>query len=380
LAYPKFHSGLLFIISLFVFLLIYPNPRNWYNHTYHQALSFKNARLDVPTLPEYYQDKVVINNRTYLPFPPAPAILLLPFVTLTNLTQQQVSILLASLNTSLLYLLLFKYTNPKKSFILALFYAFGTVAFWTAVVGTTWYFAHTVAVFFLLLALLLINYPLLAGILIGASTLSRLPLLFSSLYFLLHYKSRKNLFNFLLSFILILSFYPIFNYLRFGNFLKTGYREISQYYINSGIPYTLFLANFPGFPHFSHLDIRNIPLHLFMFFLMPPIFNNHTISLSPYGLAVTFTSPLFLILFFQKYKTKQEKSLIVTAILIAFLDFMHYAQGWVQFGYRFLMDFIVFLMILLALKIKLNKLTLTLIIISIIVNFWGVRQAINLGW
>jgi hypothetical protein len=69
---------------------------------------------------------------------------------------------------------------------------------------------------------------------------------------------------------------------------------------------------------------------------------------------------------------------------------MHYSQGWVQFGYRFSLDFVPFALILVALGLgrlwrdvtRMGPLVIAagLIFISILVNAWGVWWGGALGW
>jgi hypothetical protein len=97
-------------------------------------------------------------------------------------------------------------------------------------------------------------------------------------------------------------------------------------------------------------------------------------------MGIIFTSPLLFLALKPDFKEKLERNLFIGATAIALIDFLHYMQGWVQFGYRFALDFLPFLMILLAVKFKVKFVTITLLVISIIVSSWGVIQAINLGW
>ncbi len=152
-------------------------------------------------------------------------------------------------------------------------------------------------------------------------------------------------------------------------------------YVKNNYPYTILQLINPKIPLFGYLDPRNIPLHLFTFLIEPPIVTSSLqVSPSPYGMGILFTTPLLFLALKPYFKKGVETSLIIGSLAIALIDFMHYMQGWVQFGYRFVLDFLPFLLILLAIRFKLNKKNLFLLLVSIIVNFWGVIQAINLGW
>jgi hypothetical protein len=73
----------------------------------------------------------------------------------------------------------------------------------------------------------------------------------------------------------------------------------------------------------------------------------------------------------------------LAVLAIAFVNLMHFSQGWVQFGYRFANDFAPFALILVALsasRLRAPWLLALLVGFSIAVNFWGVIWGLNLGW
>jgi len=378
-----FFCLLIFISTFLIYKFIYPHPRNWYDHYKYLAQAFLAKRVDMPNLPQFYHDKVEIGGKVYLPFPPLPALVLAPIIYLNSgITQQQVSLLVGALNVILVFLLLLKFTNLKNSLLLSYFFAFGTVFFWASVVGTAWYFAHLVAIMFFLLSLIAFKKKsfLLAGLFFSFAVLSRYPIFLGIIFYLLELrKDKKGLIKFLSGALICIPIQFIYNYLRFGNFFQTGYLEVYKNYINMNYPFTLLQLIKPGFPYFGYLDPRNIPLHLFTFLFMPPVINLKNLVPSPYGMGIIFTTPLLLIALKPPFK-KIEKSLILGALGIAGVDFLHYMQGWVQFGYRFLLDFLPLLLIILALRFKPKKLLILLLVFSILVNTWGVIWGIKLGW
>jgi len=375
---------LIFISVILIYKFIYPNPRNWYDHYRYLAESFLAGRVDVPNLPIFYQDSLEYQGKKYLPFPPIPALILAPIIAVgKNTTQQQVSIIIGTLNAVLVFLLLKKFTKLINAFLLSIFFALGTVAFWSAVVGTTWYFAHNVALTFFFLSLITFKNKkyFLSGFLFSLAVLSRLPILLGIVFYILELKKDKiNLLKFLSTATVCIPIMFFYNWLRFSNIFHSGYIEVYKSYLGIGYSISFFQSIYPNFPNFGYLDPRNIPLHLFTFFLMPPILSADKILPSPYGMGIIFTTPFLLLAFLPPFKKGLEKNLFIGAILIAFVDFLHYMQGWVQFGYRFLLDFLPFLLIVLAIRFRPKKLYILLLGISIAVNFWGVHWAIKLGW
>lgn len=380
---------LLFIGAFLVYKNIYPEPRTWYDHYRYLARSIIQLRVDIPDLPQFYHDKLEFKGKTYIPFPPGASFTLIPFLVIDeDTTQQSVSIIIGALTLTLVYILLLNFTTRTSALLVSIFLGFGTPFFWSSIVGTTWFFAHITAIFYITISLVLYfkKYYILSGVFFAFASLTRMPMAFSGIFFLLElWKSKKELLKFLIGasiFIPILGYYDL---ARFGEIGETGYYKIYEQYISSNYPYTIVQNLFPNAPYFGYLDVRNVPLHLYTFLIMPPnievsngILKNMTPS--PFGMGILFTSPLLFIVLKPNFKNTFERNLYISAVVSAIPSFLHYMQGWVQFGYRFILDFVIFLIIILSIKFKATKLNIILLIISILVNFWGVLWAIRLGW
>lgn len=129
----------------------------------------------------------------YMPYPPAPVLFVLPFVAVFGATFDQgiVAALVGVANILLLRLVFRRLgvaADTQRWLLIA--FAFGSVHWWAAGEGTVWLFAHVVAVFFGLAALLLALHrtrPFLAGVLLGLGAASRVPIgltigLYAALY------------------------------------------------------------------------------------------------------------------------------------------------------------------------------------------------------
>jgi hypothetical protein len=72
--------------------------------------------------------------------------------------------------------------------------------------------------------------------------------------------------------------------------------------------------------------------------------------------------------------------------LIAVFNLAHFSQGWVQWGYRFSMDFVPFLLPLVALGAgriadgRPRTIAIVLVVAGALVNLWGVIWGQMLGW
>jgi hypothetical protein len=158
---------------------------------------------------------------------------------------------------------------------------------------------------------------------------------------------------------------------------------VYETYIHSDIKYNYYRSLFPHASHFKLFDPRNIPLHLQALFLMPPqvISNFPFFRASPYGMSILLTSPAFIYAFLVKRKSSLVPASWLAIAFVATLLFMHYSQGWVQYGYRFLLDFAPFLLILTAFGFDDNstpghrRLQVALVTMSVLMGLFGVYSA-----
>ena len=142
----------------------------YYDHFVWQAAAFLegHAAIRYPveasgTLPgnAFFQDVLPVATtdgvpRGLLPFPPLPAIVLLPFVALWGLATdaQTIFTILAAVDVAICWWALGSLRiRPVVRLGTTIFFAVGTVFWYTAQVATTWYQAHIVAVGLSLLAI-----------------------------------------------------------------------------------------------------------------------------------------------------------------------------------------------------------------------------------
>ena len=75
----------------------------------------------------------------------------------------------------------------------------------------------------------------------------------------------------------------------------------------------------------------------------------------------------------------------VATLVIAVFNLAHFSQGWVQWGYRFSLDFLPFLLPLVALGADESEgrprlVAYALLVAGALVNLWGVTWGQLLGW
>ncbi|HWP62463.1 MAG TPA: hypothetical protein VNO86_03230, partial [Candidatus Binatia bacterium] len=157
---------------LVVYLVSNPERDNLYNHFVWQASAWLEGQAgirypvyaDRPGAPEnwYFQDVLEIvgpdgepTGRALVPFPPLPALVLLPFVAVWGLATnaQLVAAVLGGLDVALAWWIMGRLAvRPATRLVATIFFGLGTVLWYAAMLGTTWYLAHLVAVALALLA------------------------------------------------------------------------------------------------------------------------------------------------------------------------------------------------------------------------------------
>lgn len=368
----------LFITTFLVYLISHRGEGAQWNHFVVLADAFLHGHLYVSNI---LTELAPWGGHYFVVYPPMPAILLIPFVAIfgTDFYQPLLSILLGAVNVSLAYIVLLKlFKSVKLSLWVSVLYAFGTIQWYHAEVGSSWYVAHIVALFFLWLSFLELvtkQRLFLIGLFIGGAYLARLPTILAAVFIFvylhqkfLRYQEKKivlNIRNFFLFFTGLMSavlFNTIYNYLRFGTIFDVGY---------SLLP----IFNEPWY-RYGLFSIRYIPIHLDEVFSSLPVFSNRSPYIIPsiYIMALWFVTPAFLLLIFAKFRTKLSIASLAALIMISLPGLAHGNNGSTQFGYRFALDFMPYLLFLIAsgLQNQFKWWAKLLIIFSILVNLWGV--------
>ncbi|MCL4244598.1 MAG: hypothetical protein KJ002_05645, partial [Candidatus Dadabacteria bacterium] len=177
---PALTAGLLFLTGAVVYYWSQPATVNPFNYFEYLAEAILNGRLNIEGAPFYFEELVRSGNRSYLIYPPLPAVLLLPFVAIRGISTNQLflSFLLGGLNISLVYLTFRKLTDDRELPVwMAVLLGFGTIHWYTASIGSVWYLAQITSFFFMMLAVYFAvarPAPFASGLALGASYLSRL--------------------------------------------------------------------------------------------------------------------------------------------------------------------------------------------------------------
>jgi len=391
-----------------------------YDHFVWQAAAFLEGqaaiRYPVPGN-EYYQDVLPVAPidgipRGLIPFPPLPAIILVPFVALGGLATsgQVVFVGLAALDVGICWWLLGRL--PLRFWVRiagTAFFAFGTVFWYAAQLNTTWYQAHVAAIGLAMLAtgfaigadraavdadeasppsrdllaairrdgLAIDGRQFVIGLLFGLACTARLTMLFAAPFFVLVGSGgswwRRGWSAGLGAALPILGLFA-YNVVTAGALFHPAYEFLYQaeatYYPTLG--YNL---------DWAIEDPRYIPQNLgIMLFSLPLVApdtwpDSLRVTTDAFcteagaarglfdvscplavpndiGMSVLLTSPAYLLAIpaLGRFRTSRlVAGATIAVLLVAIVNLMHFSQGWVQFGYRFSNDFVPWAVILVAL-------------------------------
>ena len=470
------HVGFLFVaLALIVYVFSDPSRSGFYNHFVWQADAFLHGRFAIawpvesgPYTNAYFQDVMPLpsdSGSSYglLPFPPLPAVVLLPFVTIFGLAtdSQLVGAALGAVNVGLAWRLTTRLSDDRAAALLAtIFFAFGTVHWYAAMLSTTWFLAHIVAVTFVLLGVTLaidaerrwqslrrmnrladtpdrspdtVSEPFvesnmfvewgrrirqnvdpaqfMAGFVFGLGALARLPVILGAPFFVFvggggSYTRRAVSAG--LGAALPLALLLLYNVAATGHVFNPAYEHLYQTEYLGYLPpeHCLFPADLCANLRIDRSlgieDIGHVPLNTLIMLGWPPEFfpkgtecgvgllnrDCPVVVPSQIGMSILLTSPAYLLAFSMAIAGWRRRIVAGSAlaiVAIAFVNLLHFSQGWVQFGYRFSNDFAPFALILVTLAITRlhglwRALAVALVVASIIINAWGVYWGVTLGW
>jgi hypothetical protein len=321
------------------------------------ADAFLHGRLSIP-VDRPWMELVPVpdgNGAQYSPFPPVPALTLMPLVALLGLfpgagepSGNTMSAVVGGANVALAwYLLAGIGVALRPRLVIVIGFAF-TTHWWVAGMAGTHHYAAVVAAFFLLLALNLAvrhRLPALVGLMLGLAAGSRLPTglalpLLLALFADRWRPSRAHA-ELLLGLAVPAALFAAYNLARFGSPFDTGYVHIPSG--DAG----LLVTDEPWFSH-GLISPLYIPRHLYAIFIQGPVPVAGFPFLKPSitGLSLTLSAP------FLFWAVKARGPLVavtwLSVGLILLPDVTHGSWGFAQFGYRFVLDAVPLLLLLLG--------------------------------
>jgi len=382
----------LLFVALFVFTYnFYEYGDQQFSDLANSFLHYKLYFLDSSYYNQHLIDNVFFNNHYYWPLGPFPAVVLMPFVWLGNIFkfyffQGNLNFFLVILLSYLIFKLARKINfSITDSTYWCVAFIFSSMFLSIAMISSSWYFAHTITVLLLFLALLE-NFGkkryFLIGLVLGLVLLTRLTAFIGILFFVFDILLEKN-YNWpeKIKNILKLALIPIiclillltYNYARFNNPLDQGYRaQILQ---------SAFMVDKN---HYGLFNLKYLPRGLYYSLIsMPkPVLESDSrllkfpfVKADPWGMSIFLTSPYLIYLFFIKIKNKAAIKLLLTSAIIWLIISASFFIGWTQFGFRYALDFmpllfVAFMMIYKDHKEKISTSLKTIIILSAIFNLY----------
>jgi hypothetical protein len=368
----RIYTAGIFLFFLLLYLLTSPG-KTPYDYFSRLADAFIKGKYYIEENPPWLSELIPAGeNKFYIVHPPMPAIILAPFrfIFKEKFEQQYLAFILGALIPAVIFNLALKLTKDiKKSLWAAILAGGGNIVWFLSSVGSSWYLGQISACLFLTLAIknsVSSKNTFKTGVFLGASYLSRVHILASLPFFVFGIKSKKikdyiKLFLGILPFFAFNSFY---NYIRFNTIFDVGYIKIPGIFDEPW--YQKGIVNF-----------AYIPSHLKIFFGGLPLVKDYFPYIMPSwaGMAIWLTTPAFIFSLFAPFKEKLVKLSWLSILLISAIIFSHGSTGFTQFGYRFAVDFYPFLFFLTIKgisKTSLRKIHLILLLISFLVNLWGV--------
>lgn len=322
------------------------------------AESFLQGKLYL-TNPPTTHDLTFYNGHWFVPNPPLPAILLMPYVwikgTAEAVNMTIYSALIGAVNAGLTFLLI-QIANLKKmlkaslsvSIWITIIFIFGTDHFWLSTTGQMWFVSQILTVTFTILACIaaIQNHSgFLVGSFLGLAILSRPNVFTIFLCVLGIYLWNQNQYSLKLDLrksliwcikagvpVLISVFVLLYyNYLRFDNWLDFGYVTINgaDWILEAVTKYGMF------HPHFfkTNLDI--------MLFRLPRFdFSGERYFFYPYvaGYSIFFMTPALFFMFFNLRKNWWIIGSWTSVLLTVGLLLFYHNTGAEQVGYRYILD------------------------------------------
>lgn len=299
-------------------------------------------------------DAVEISGHYYLALGPLQLLAYIPFAAVPALqvVGGYVTGLLFGIPAAWLALPLARTYGARgaTAYWIAAFAAFGTLLFWASVFGNVYNLAHAES--FLALTLFLIEWagrrrPLLLGACLGVSFLARPATILAAIPFGLYlvWTRRSELRSMARSAVAFglpiagaIAFYGWFNWVRFGSPLESGYGI-------SLLPQSLLDRRAQGL-----FSIVQVPENLRLALLALPdrIDRFPFLSASTNGMSMALVSPALVTSLWAGFRDSTARLLWIATALVAVPVFLYYGGGFVQYGFRYSLDFTPFLVALMA--------------------------------
>lgn len=326
----------------------------------------------------------------YVPFPPLPALLLVPYMWWTGAQTADTvlfSLILSATNVMLVYGMLVALVQRRLANIgrsdviwLTLLFGLGSIHLYMAMQGSVWFLAQLATFTFATLAVWLAvsrSHPLWIGLALAIAMLGRPHIaLLGPLLLAIWWVDRdpsagyadliKQAVWIILPLFLAVGSLLWYNDARFEDPLDFGYTSQNV---------DPFLED--DLETYGQFNLYFVPRNLKALLWATPELDGEG-ELPGFwpnrqGMSIFLTTPAFLFLLWQGRWDWLYAGAWISLGLILVPLLTYYNTGWWQFGYRFSLDFMMILMLLLAVTAKgsLSWLFKTLVVLGVLINFWG---------
>jgi hypothetical protein len=321
-------------------------------------------------------------------FPPFPAVAMLPFVAIWGLQYNDVlfTVLWAAANPTLLFLLLralrargYSRRSEVDDLWLTVMFGVGSVYYFCSVVGEVWFTAEIVGVTLSIgyvWGSLDVRRPVLAGACVALGFATRPPWAVLPLFLfeavravggreaLRDPRARRALVVSLIRFAAPIAVGGLalaaYNYARFQQPFEFGHKYMPVQWQDRMFKFGLFNYHFLS---------RNLAAALV---LLPRIMDHYPyVRVSQHGMSLLVTSPNLAYTVLPQEKSPLTKALWLTILTTALPDLLYQNSGYVQWGFRFSLDFMIYFMVLLAIGNRpLTRLFKALVVVAFGINLF----------
>jgi hypothetical protein len=334
---------------------------------FYLADAFLHGRTWLTFQPGPY-DVIISDGRYYVPFAPFPAVVLMPVVAIigahgADQVESGIDAAFAAACVGLCWMLLGR-IGVRRLFdrlALTILFGFSTQLLWVTTRGGVWHTGQLVATVLTLVCLIELwgrQRALLIGLFAGAAFLTRAPLAFAIPFYALMLdggsglpssevvggyigsvarSSRVRRWLWLALGVLpaIIVFFA-YNQVRFGSPLESGYG----------------LATLPQFLEqrraLGLFSLAHLPMNIDLFLLHLPMQIPEFPYFKPdgYGMSVFLTSPGLLFAIRADWRQPRAWWLLGATVAVLIPTLLYYGGGWLQYGYRYFLDSVPFVIAL----------------------------------
>jgi hypothetical protein len=350
-------------------------------HFVYLANAFVHGKLVLEERPPDWEenDWTEYNGEWSVSFPPAPALLMVPFVAVYGKSFNDVifTLILGAFNAALFYAFVPRVgehlkgrfeTSKSARVALTAAFAFGTVHWWVSSFGQVWFTAQIVATTFLLLALLETfgrQRPFWSALWLSCAALARPPILLSLpvfIWLLVPQNPARKLALGLIPLVVAGFGMGAYNFFRYGNPLELGYqymqleRLLAQRIEATGSFNLVYLTE----------SLKNALWKLPQFRDSCPF-----VVMDGWGLSMLISTPVLFLLIKAPWREKVVYAMALGALLVAAPSLLYYNTGYLQAGYRYALDFLpmLFVPIIAATRGKLTWVNACLVVFSVVMGF-----------